>query len=578
MIFRKRIQLLVGVALATLCSLTASGQGYLKAQGTQLVDRAGKKIILRGMGLGGWMLQEGYMFRLSNLGQQYRIKAAISELIGPEKTEAFYTRWLNNHTRKIDIDSMAAWGFNSIRLPMHYNLYTLPTEQEPVTGQHTWLETGFALTDSLLNWCEANQVYLILDLHATPGGQGNDLAISDRDPSKPSLWQSEANQQKTIALWRKLAERYANHPWIGGYDIINEPNWGFEDPKDVRGTAEKKNIPLRKLMVEITQAIREVDKNHLIIIEGNGFGNNYEGILPTWDSNMALSFHKYGNFNNQEAIQKFLTLRDTYKVPIWLGESGENSNTWFTDAIGLMERHDIGWCWWQEKKMGINNPLEIKVTPGYEQLLAYWSGKGAKPSAAEAERILNELLENLKLENNRFHPDVVDALFRQVQSSQTRPFATHQLRENTVIKAVDFDLGRQRSAYFDTDSASYHYTPGVNTVGNRGRQYRNDGVDIEREGDRYYISHSEAGEWLQYTVQAEKAGTYQLSFRVASPGGTLSVDVNGKRVVKAMPLGNQGEAWSLTPAQSIRLNRGVNTLRVYVDKGGFKLESLHFNR
>ena len=32
----------------------------------------------------------------------------------------------------------------------------------------------------------ANNMYVILDLHATPGGQGNDLPISDRDPAKPS--------------------------------------------------------------------------------------------------------------------------------------------------------------------------------------------------------------------------------------------------------------------------------------------------------------------------------------------------------------------------------------------------------
>src|SRR5690606_37877251 len=144
--------------------------------------------------------------------QQYRIKEEIEKLVGTEKTAELYQRWLKNHTQKIDIDSMAAWGFNSVRLPMHYNLYTLPVEDEPVAGENTWLEEGFAITDSLLNWCKANNLYLILDLHAAPGGQGNDLAISDRDPNKPSLWESEANEKKTIALWRKLAERYANEP------------------------------------------------------------------------------------------------------------------------------------------------------------------------------------------------------------------------------------------------------------------------------------------------------------------------------------------------------------------------------
>lgn len=183
--------------------------GFLKANGKVIVGSKGQTFILRGMGLGGWMLQEGYMFRLSGVGQQYKIKERIEALIGHEKTEKFYNDWLNNHTTKTDVDSMAAWGFNSIRLPMHYQLYTLPIEAEPIAGQNTWIQKGFALTDSLLAWCRANNMYLILDLHAAPGGQGNDLNISDRNPAKPSLWQSEANQQKMIALWKKLAERYA---------------------------------------------------------------------------------------------------------------------------------------------------------------------------------------------------------------------------------------------------------------------------------------------------------------------------------------------------------------------------------
>jgi endoglucanase len=130
----------------------------------------GEKVILRGMGLGGWMLQEGYMFHLSFLGQQYKIKAKIEDVVGADKTKQFYEAWLANHTTKADIDSMAVWGFNSIRLPMHYNLYTLPVDQEKTPGENTWLEKGFVMTDSLLQWCKANKMYLILDLHAAPGG------------------------------------------------------------------------------------------------------------------------------------------------------------------------------------------------------------------------------------------------------------------------------------------------------------------------------------------------------------------------------------------------------------------------
>ena len=182
----------------------ASGQGFLKASGEIIVNEKGENVLLRGIGLGGWMLQEGYMLRLQKEGQQYRIKQRIEKLIGESQTQEFYSAWLNNHTTRSDIDSLHAWGFNSVRLPMHYNLFTLPVESEPISGQNTWLPTGFALTDSLIAWCRSNHMYVILDLHAAPGGQGNDLNISDRDPSKPSLWESEADKQKTSGMQMNL--------------------------------------------------------------------------------------------------------------------------------------------------------------------------------------------------------------------------------------------------------------------------------------------------------------------------------------------------------------------------------------
>jgi len=222
---------------------------------------------------------------------------------------------LDNHCRKIDIDSLAAWGFNSVRLPMHYNLFTLPIEQEPIPGGQTWLNKGFEMTDSLLSWCAANEMYLILDLHGAPGGQGYDAAISDYDDSKPSLWESSANRDKTVALWKTLAKRYAEEPWIGGYDLINEPNWNLPG-----------NTMLRQLYVEITDSIRTTDTNHIIFIEGNSWANNYNGIFPPWDDNMVASFHKYWTVNDKESIQWMLAFRDEYNIPLWLGESGENGS------------------------------------------------------------------------------------------------------------------------------------------------------------------------------------------------------------------------------------------------------------
>jgi hypothetical protein len=558
-------------------------QGFLKAKNKRIVNGRGEEVILRGMGLGGWMLQEGYMFRLSALGRQYIIREKIQELVGEEKTKKFYDAWLLNHTTKTDIDSMASWGFNSIRLPMHYNLFTLPVDKEPVAGKDTWLEKGFAMTDSLLKWCSQNKMYLILDLHATPGGQGNDLPISDRDPAKPSLWESEANQQKMIALWKKLAARYAHEEWIGGYDIINEPNWGFDDAKDIRGTEEKNNVPLQKLMMAITKAIRTVDKNHIIIIEGNGFGNNYRGITPTWDDNLVMSFHKYGNFNTTAAIQHFLDLREQFNIPLWLGESGENSNTWFTEAIKLVESNHIGWAWWQSKKMGINNPMEIRQPEGYGKLLDYMTGKThEKPSEEEAWNILQQLLKNIRISNTIYHPDVTDAMFRQVQQGGTKPFKQLTVGNHTsVIPAVDFDMGSQRVAYYDKDTARYQYTPGVNTVGNRGGAYRNDGVDIARDDNGFHVFNIEEGEWMEYTIQVHESGNYAVYATIASDkeGGRLSVLKNNAVLTTITVPDTKGlQNWQKAGGESVALSRGTYHLRIYSNTGGYNLKNLVFEK
>ena len=136
---------------------------------------------------------------------QHEIKETITELIGEEATAEFYDAWLQNHCREADIDSMKACGFNSVRLPMHYNLFTLPIEEEPVAFQNTWLDLGFDLTDSLVKCCKERQRYGILDLHAAPGGQGYDADISDYYSSKPSLWDSIQTLHKMAALGMLIA-------------------------------------------------------------------------------------------------------------------------------------------------------------------------------------------------------------------------------------------------------------------------------------------------------------------------------------------------------------------------------------
>jgi hypothetical protein len=535
------------------------------------------------MGLGGWMLQEPYMLQLHGAADnQGQFREKLEKLAGKENTQRFYDAWLSGFITKADIDSMAAWGFNSVRLPMHYNLYTPPVWEEKDSSKNTFLEKGFALTDNLLKWCKANRIYLILDLHAAPGGQGADIPISDRDVTKPSLWASAANRNKTIALWTELAKRYAKEEWIGGYDLINETNFGFTDASDKNGCNEKQNVELKTLLTDITKAIRAVDQKHMIFIEGNCWANNYNGMFPLWDNNIAVSFHKYWNYNTKEAIQGFLKIRDEQNVPLWLGETGENSNVWFTDAITLLEEHKIGWAWWPLKKMGANNPLQIKPPAGYRELVQHLRDGKGNISAEQASNILMELAKASRIENNTFRADVVDAMFRQVRSDATIPYNANKLNKRLLLYATDYDRGRMGNAYFDADAGNYHVSTQKRTQWNKGGQYRNDGVDIgicdDSVTNGYSIGWTEEGEWLQYTLDVSSPGWYAVKLRTKNANGehgSLELMVNDKKQRDAVTLPTEaGNKWNTTRAGNVWLAKGMNRLRVVVKKGGFDLNYL----
>jgi aryl-phospho-beta-D-glucosidase BglC (GH1 family) len=563
-----------GVLCLLLSSLSA--QGFLHTDAKEIVNEAGEPYILKGMGLGGWMLQEGYMLQTAGFANaQHQLIERMVELVGQEATDEFYAAWRANHTNENDIEAMHQAGFNSVRLPMHYNLYTLPIEDEPVAGEHTWLEEGFALTDSLINWCKARDMYVILDLHAAPGGQGNDQGISDRDEDKPSLWDSEANQDKTVALWGRLAERYKDEPTVGAYDLINEVNYSLPG-----GTA------LRNLYGRITTAIRAVDQEHLIFIEGNWFANDFTGLTPPWDNNMAYSPHKYWSVNDQASIQWVIDLREAHNVPIYFGETGENSNVWFQTATKLFDEHNMGWAWWPWKKVdAIAGPVSVERTAGWQLLIDYWEGREPEPSASEATDILLDLTDKLKLENARYQKDVIDALFRQNTSDEAIPYKEHQIPG--VIHSPDFDMGKVGSAYFDVDQANYQVTTGNFTAWNNGWVYRNDAVDLEKSmddtfTDGVHVGWTAAGEWMQYTVDVQEDGLYTARVRTAAnaDGGAFHFQVGEADITTSRTTPNTGDwqDFQTTVIQNFPLATTDKKLRLFVDKEGFNLGGFEFVR
>ena len=270
-----------------------------------------------------------------------------------------------------------------------------------------------------------------------------------------------------------------------------------------------------------------------------------------------------------------------------MGESGENSNTWFTDAISLVEENGVGWAWWPLKKMGSNNPLEVKVNPGYQAILDYWNGTGEKPTAEDAYNGLMQLTENIKLENNIYHKDVVDAMIRQPHSEETVPFKNHTIAagSNTLIYATDFDMGRADIAYHDAEVTNTSGNAG-GVAWNQGYAYRNDGVDIQPSEDDvtngYNVGWTETGEWLQYTVNVEEEGLYTVGIRTASTGttGKISLLANEYKITESISLPNTGgyQTWETTTVEDVYLKSGKNTLKINIDEGGFNLNYLEFSK
>lgn len=545
---------------------------FIHAKETQLVQN-NKEVLLKGVGLGGWMLQEGYM--LGTNGAQHQIREKLEDLAGKQATDEFYEDWLTHFVTEADVKQIANWGYNSIRLPMHYNLY--------FDENGNWLEEskGLELTDHLLQWCKNNNLYLILDLHAAPGGQGNNHDISDRKEGE-SLWEDVKFQDMTVLMWTKLAEKYKDEKYIGGYDLINEINYDFEDTGNLKGCSCKKNEPLLALYEKLIDAIRLVDKNHLIILEGNCYGSNYNGLesLVDYDpeKNIALSFHGYWSVNQDSAIREMLVHREKLNVPLWRGETGENSNTWFREMAQHMDQQKIGWANWPWKKINnLDGPVIVDPIPEWNKIVAYWgNASNAKPTTAEAQQALKQFIENIKLGNTRLMHGVSHAYL----DDPAGPYTNHPLPGKIFM--TDYDHGSYNETWSDTD---YQNTSGSssNSAWNKGEKYRNDGVDIWETNDPgnsngYFVGKIEDGEWLKFTLSSVEPGLYNIVFRVrpnSENPGKLKLLLDEKELATLEISNRLGNEWQDITLPNLNLSDGKSLLVVF-ETGGFDIGYVDF--
>ena len=541
--------------------LTVSGKKIINTSNNQ-------EVLLNAINFGNWMVMEGYMMNSTNQATaQHKWKQKLTTLIGSTNTATFYNAWLANHVTQADIIQVKNWGFNSVRLPLHYEYFVNAGTPD------VWNNQGFTILDSVISWCATAGVYAIIDLHAAPGGQSNN-DISDYDNTKPSLWESEANKTKTVELWKKLSERYKAEPWIAGYDLINEPAWNLPG-----GTA------LRDIYGRLTNVIRGNSDNHILFIEGNWYSNDYTGLTPAWDPNMVYVFHKYWSNATSEDIKWITDFRDTQNRPIWCGEHGENSNDHFTKISETFSANGIGFSWWPMKKFqSINDFADAKFPTGYTDLLNYLGGTNPTFSPTTAFNTLMQLAENVKLANCTVQSEVLRSIFTQPGNRNTEAFSNNPIPGK--LFTPNYDKGMNGYAYSDQAWEDVRLTTNNYTAWNNGWVYRNNGVDIEATSDPisngYTVGWFNRGEWLKYTVNVATAGTYTIEFRVAN-GNTASGKVqiqnaDGTEILATLNVPSTGSwsTWTTVTVTGGFKTAGLQGIRMVNTLGEFNVNSINF--
>ncbi len=257
---------------------------FLQVDGQKVVCGE-RPIRLRGVNFGSWLNIEDFMIGLS--GCDYQIGLMAEHVMGRDTARDFIARYRDEFITEADVARARELGFTVVRVPFSYRLF----EEDLHPGCYEG--PGFYYLDRLIEWCRSHNLYVLLDLHAAPGGQ-NATPPADHAHGYPGLWFHRHFQERTIALWEAFARKYKDEPAVMGYDLLNEPITDqLHDPWPNR------TLQLNTLYRRLIEAIRAIDERHILVLEGNV---RQSGGIRTLDpdlfadANTMCSFHFYPMF------------------------------------------------------------------------------------------------------------------------------------------------------------------------------------------------------------------------------------------------------------------------------------------
>ncbi len=344
---------------------------FLHTEGVNIKDGTGATVALRGVNLGGWLIQEAWMCPTEFDGY-FQVLDIFTERFGEQGCKELIDVWEDNYITEEDFDNIKALGCNSVRLP-----FTWRTLQN---SDYSYKEDAFARLDWAIEECAKRQLYIVLDLH---GAHGSQNGRHHSGQLVGELYSCPENMERTEELWVRIANRYKDNPWVAAYDLLNEPEG---QPGESLGKAQKDYYK------RLYNAIRTVDAKHIITIEAVWEPTVMPNPQKEGYENVVYQYHFYGwdNTNNYEYQKAFtnskvLLLKLSYGagVPCYVGE--------FT-YFGLAESWDYalnlynkqGWSWsiWTYKVNGLGSSWGLytaqteKVYPetdSYNEIVRKWS-------------------------------------------------------------------------------------------------------------------------------------------------------------------------------------------------------------
>jgi endoglucanase len=472
---------------------------FLKAKDRIVVNEKGEEIYLKGFGLGGWLLPEGYMWKIKS-DRPRKMEQLIEELCGKEYSEYFWKEYRNRYITKEDIKIIASYGYNSVRLPINSrNLFT------KVDTEVRFIEDVLQYVDNAIQWCKEYNIYVILDMHGAPGGQTG-ANIDDSEKDKPELFIENQNKNDLISMWKMLATRYHKEACVAGYDLLNEPlpNWFHEY-----------NDQVLPLYMDITKAIREVDKKHMIILEGVHWDTDFSIFDPMeqgiFDDNLMFQFHKYWNNPDVESIQKFIDYGKRFNIPLFMGEGGENNLDWYIGAFTMLRRANISYSFWSYKKMSNqNSPITFDKPKRWDDLNDYIDGK-LSLTKEEGIDIFNEFLQCIA--SSSINDNVLRVIECQVPITIPAEYYSDYSAVNERQVGAQFRLN---------DKISILYANDFSRVDNP--DYSTANRDKDNTENKLCVKLNE-NEWTSYNFVVTKDAEYTIKIC----GKSDNKDVNGAK-------------------------------------------------